>query len=337
MTNILIVDDDETIREMIGGFLERKEYTCILAADVAEARDCFEKQNCELILCDITMPGESGLDFIRDFLPGHQDVAIIMLTGIDDPLVAGEAIEIGAYDYIIKPFDFKRLLNTVVSALRRRELEVANRAYSENLEKMVADRTEKLRQALDGIIHAMALTVETRDPYTAGHQQRVTELALAIAKQYGLSEGKMEGLRMAGMIHDLGKIAIPAEILSKPGRLTEMEFNLLKAHPQAGYNILKEIEFPWPVAQMVLQHHERINGSGYPGGLSGKDILPEARILAVADVVEAMSSHRPYRPALGIDKALEEISKNKNISYDPKAVEACIKLFSYGGFELKPL
>ena len=138
---------------------------------------------------------------------------------------------------------------------------------------------------------------------------------------------------MGGMIHDLGKIAVPAEILSKPGRLTDTEFSLIKNHPQVGYNILKEIEFPWPVAQMVFQHHERINGSGYPQGLSGEDILPEAKILAVADVVEAMASHRPYRPALGIDTALEEISKNRGSLYDPDAADACLKVFKKKRFE----
>jgi response regulator RpfG family c-di-GMP phosphodiesterase len=333
MANILVVDDEEIIRSLIQQILELKEYNCDLAPNTAVARDFLEKQRYDLLLCDINMPGESGLDFVRDVLPAYQDMAVVMVTGIDNPVVAEEALEIGIYDYIIKPFDHKRLLITVASALNRRDLEIANRTYSENLEHMVKERTDKLRKALDGIIHAMALTVETRDPYTAGHQHRVTELALAIAREDTLSEERIEGLRMAGMIHDLGKIAVPSEILSKPGRLTDMEFGLIKTHPQAGYNILKEIDFPWPVAQMVLQHHERINGSGYPNGLSDEAILPEAKILAVADVVEAMSSHRPYRPALGIDIAIEEISKNKNVLYDPIAVEACVKVLSDGAFK----
>lgn len=190
------------------------------------------------------------------------------------------------------------------------------------------DRTlDNLQAVMKGTIQAMAYTVETRDPYTAGHQQRVADLSRAIANEMGLPENQIEGVFMAGVIHDLGKISVPAEILSKPGRIPEIEFSLIKIHPRSGYDILKGIEFPWPIAQIVLQHHERMDGSGYPQGLSGEDILIEARILAVADVVEAMASHRPYRPALGIDAALEEISAKKNAHFDKDVVDACLKLF----------
>jgi len=194
---------------------------------------------------------------------------------------------------------------------------------------------EELRRALGATIQAMALTVEMRDAYTAGHQQRVTDLARTIATEMKLSKGQIDGIRMAGTIHDIGKIGVPAEILNKPIRLTDIEFSLIKIHPLVGYNILEQIEFPWPVAGIVLQHHERMNGSGYPHGLSGEDILLEARILGVADVVEAMASHRPYRPALGIDKALEEISQNRGILYDPRVVDTCVKLFTEKGFTFK--
>ena len=181
----------------------------------------------------------------------------------------------------------------------------------------------------------MALTVETRDPYTAGHQRRATNLARAIATEIGLSEAQVDGIRMAGVVHDLGKISVPTEVLTKPGRLTKIEFNLVKAHPQVGYDILNRIGFPRPLTQIVLQHHERMDGSGYPSGLSGEEILLEARILAVADVVEAMSSHRPYRQALGIDKALEEISRNRGVLYDPEVVDACLKVFIEKGFKFE--
>ncbi|MDH4129362.1 MAG: PAS domain S-box protein [Spirochaetota bacterium] len=186
--------------------------------------------------------------------------------------------------------------------------------------------TEKLLKAMEDTVHAIAKTVEIRDPYTAGHQRRVAELACAIANEIGLSDNKIEGLRMASIIHDLGKINIPIEVLSKPGRLSNIEFNLVKTHVENGYNVLKHINFPWPVADIVRQHHEKWNGSGYPIGLSGKAILLEARILNVADVVEAMASHRPYRAALGIYKALDEISINKNILYDPCIVDICTKI-----------
>jgi putative nucleotidyltransferase with HDIG domain len=163
----------------------------------------------------------------------------------------------------------------------------------------------------------------------------VTQLACAIAREMGLNNKMMEEIRVAGTLHDIGKMYVPSEILTKPGRLTEPEFNMIKTHSKAGYDILKMIEFPWPVAPVVLQHHERIDGSGYPSGLSAKDILLEARILAVADVVEAMSSHRPYRPARGIDKALEEISQNRGILYDPAVVDTCLKLFAEERFKFE--
>ncbi len=194
---------------------------------------------------------------------------------------------------------------------------------------------EKLREALGGIIQTVALTVETRDPYTAGHQRRVSDLARAIATEMGLSAEQIDGVRMAGAIHDLGKISIPAEILSKPGQLDNLQYGLIQTHSQVGYDILKTIEFPWPVAQIVLQHHERLDGSGYPRGLPGEDIMLEARILAVADVVEAMASFRPYRPALGIDKALEEISHNRGVLYDSEVVDACLKLFTAKRFKFE--
>jgi HD-GYP domain-containing protein (c-di-GMP phosphodiesterase class II) len=202
-------------------------------------------------------------------------------------------------------------------------------------EKDLQESFTSLRKALDGIIQAVALTVENRDPYTAGHQRRVADLARAIATKMGLSKVEINGIRIAGSIHDLGKICVPAEILSKPGRLTEHELGIIKAHSEVGYDILKDIDFPWPIAQTILQHHERLDGSGYPAGLKGKHIIREARIVAVSDVVEAMSSHRPYRPALDIDMALDEIQKGKGTVYDSDAVDACIGLFKTGHFKFK--
>ena len=193
----------------------------------------------------------------------------------------------------------------------------------------------KLEKALEGTFKAMSLTIELRDLYTAGHQRRVMNLAVAIAKEMNLSQDVVEGIRMAGIIHDIGKIAVPAEILVKPTRLSKNEFQLIKEHPRLGYDILKRIEFPWPVAQIVLQHHERMDGSGYPDGLVGDAILMEARILALADHVEALSSHRAYRPALGLDKAMEEIRRGRGIQFDSRAVDTCIKLFREKGFHLK--
>lgn len=193
---------------------------------------------------------------------------------------------------------------------------------------------KELRKALGGTIEAMALTVETRDPYTAGHQRRVSNLARAIATEMGVSEDQIQGIRLAGVIHDIGKISVPGEILSKPGKISKNEFGIIKEHPQVGHNILNTVDFPWPIAQIVLQHHERMDSSGYPDGISGENILLEARILAVADVVEAMASHRPYRASLGIDIALREILKNRSSFYDPKVVDACLRLFNEKGYRL---
>ena len=194
---------------------------------------------------------------------------------------------------------------------------------------------EKLVSAMNSTIEAIARTVEMRDPYTVGHQRRVTKLACAIAVNMDLPEHRISGLRLASLIHDIGKVRIPTEILTNPDGLTEAEFSMMKTHPRIGYEILKTIESPWPIAQIVYQHHERIDGSGYPIGLSGDQIILGARILAVADVVEAMASHRPYRPALGIDKALDENTQNKGILYDPEAVDACVRLFNEQGYTLE--
>jgi len=189
--------------------------------------------------------------------------------------------------------------------------------------------------ALESTVKALGVTSELRDPYTAGHQRRVTQLASAIAREMGLTENRIDGIRVAGLLHDIGKILIPAEILTKPSKLTEVEFAIVKTHSRASYDILKSIEFPWPVAQIVIQHHEKLDGSGYPSGLKGDAILLEAKILCVADIVEAMSSHRPYRPALGIDVALEDMLTNKGILYDPNAVDSCVKLFREKGFKFE--
>ncbi len=335
MANILVVDDEESVRRLLSRILLRGGYECTLAADAAEARKFIKNRNFELILCDVAMPGESGIDFIRYVAAEYPDTATIMVTAVDDPEIAETALEAGIYGYMIKPFNVNEVIINVRNSLRRRELEIADRVYRRELEQKVEERTAELQEILEGTILALTMTVEYRDPYTSGHQQRVSDLASAIAKEMGFPEDKIMGIRMAGALHDIGKIAIPVEILSKPGRLSKTEFELIKIHSQVGYDILNSIKFPWPIAQIVLQHHERMDGSGYPQGLSGEDILMEARIMGVADVVEAMASHRPYRPAVGIDKALEEISKNREALYDPEVVDACLMLFKDKGFKFK--
>jgi len=213
------------------------------------------------------------------------------------------------------------LANVAAIALRNSQLVQQSRAQA-----------TRIREAFEGIIRTVSRTTETRDPYTAGHQQRTAMLAAAIAETLGIDADTVEGVRVAGTVHDIGKIGIPAEILSKPGKLTTTEFQIIQAHCESAHRILKDIEFPWPIAETVYQHHERLDGSGYPRGLAGDEICLEARILGVADVVEAMASHRPYRPALGIDAALEEVRRFQSTKYDRQAVEACAALFEERGF-----
>jgi putative nucleotidyltransferase with HDIG domain len=203
-------------------------------------------------------------------------------------------------------------------------------------EEEVRHKAEQLRRTVEGTVLAMGHVVESRDPYTAGHERSVAELAEAIAAALGMDEEEVDGVRLAGLIHDIGKIAVPAEILSKPGRLSAVEFNLIKQHARAGYEIIEAVEFSQPLADMVLQHHERLDGSGYPQGLTEAQILPQARILAVADVAEAMSSHRPYRPALGMEAALDELKQGAGVKYDAGVVAACVKLVEEDGFEFTP-
>ncbi len=193
---------------------------------------------------------------------------------------------------------------------------------------------EGLLKVFKGTVEAIAALYEKRDPYTAGHQRRVAQLACAIARKMGLPDEQIYGIRIIGVVHDIGKIAVPGDILTKPGRLSNEELDIIKTHPQVAYDVLKNLEFPWPVAETILQHHERLDGSGYPNGISGEDIILEARILCVADVVESMVSPRPYRQALGMEEAIQEIVRNKGVLYDPAVADACSKLSSNGGFEL---
>lgn len=326
---ILIVDDEESIRRLLCRILENDGYLCIAVENTQAARDILNDDRFDLIICDIIMPGESGMDLLPEIISSYPDMAVLMMSGYADTSTAKEAIVIGAYGYLCKPFQQRQVLVSVASALRRRAIELQNRFQFEYLENMA---NEKLQRALEGTIRAMSKAFESRDPYTTGHQQRVTHLATAIALDMGLDKDRLDCIRMAGTIHDIGKISIPAEILSKPVRLTEAEYNIIKTHPHTGYLILKEVEFPWPLADIVHQHHERINGSGYPLELKEDQILLEAKILAVADVVEAMASHRPYRPSLGINAAMEEISLCKGRLYDPIVSDVCCDLFLKKGF-----
>jgi len=214
------------------------------------------------------------------------------------------------------------------------DLEEAKLKYNQ-VDKKLKQSYKKLQKIIEGTINIITKVVETRDPYSTGHQQRVSKLAMAIAQEMKLPQDKIEGIRIASLVHDIGKVNLPTEIISKPNKLIEVEFNLIKNYPKTGYDILKKVDFPWPIAEIVLQHQEKIDGSGYPRGLKGDEICIEAKILGVANVAEAMSSYKSYRPALSIGEALAEISRNKNILFDPEVVNACIKLFKEKDFKFE--
>ncbi|MFH1939738.1 MAG: HD domain-containing phosphohydrolase [bacterium] len=214
------------------------------------------------------------------------------------------------------------------------DLEEVKLKYNQ-VDKKLKQTHIKLQKIIEGTANIITKVVEIRDPYSTGHQQRVSKLATVIAQEMKLPQDKIEGIKIASLVHDIGKVNLPTEIISKPSKLIEVEFNLIKNYPKVGYDILRKVDFPWPIAEIVLQHQEKIDGSGYPRGLKGDEICIEAKILWVANVVESMSSYKSYRPALSIDEALAEIAKNKNILFDPEVVDTCIKLFKEKGFSFK--
>jgi putative nucleotidyltransferase with HDIG domain len=329
---ILLVDDEFSILKVLQRIIKRVGGTCVTATSVEEARQALQTESFDLLLSDLYLPGESGMDLIQWVQAKFPHIGVIMISGEDDAEVAQKALEMGAYGYIIKPFKVNEIIINIANALRRQQLEAEQRVRFDKLEQLVEKRTSELHQALTGVVMAAANTLEFRDPYTAGHQRRVGELAKSLAQELGCSDEEVEGVYLAGLIHDLGKVAVPAEILSKPSKLSRLEFDLIKLHSQVGYDILKDITFPWPIAEIVRQHHERLDGSGYPQGLTEKDILFESRILAVADVVEAMSSHRPYRPGLGVENSLHELAKRRGKLFEVRIVDACFDLFQQQKF-----
>jgi len=369
---ILIVDDNTEALRLLEMLLGNAGHTIISAADGKEALEKLHDEEFGMIISDILMPVMDGFQLCRD-VKGDETLSgipfVFYTATYTDEKDEQFAMKLGAEAFIRKPMEPGKLMSILRGVIKDVEkgeaspkqpasanetdcFKLYNQRLVEKLEhKMLNLETEitrreqveeklkqsykKLSETLIKTVGSLATVTELRDPYTAGHQRRVTALACAIAHELSIPEEQIEGIRMAGLIHDIGKINVPAEILSKPGALSETEFALIKTHSQVGYEILRDIDFQAPIAEIVLQHHERMDGSGYPNGLKGNKILREARIIAVADTVEAMASHRPYRPALGIDKALDEISNNKAMKYDAEVVDACLKLFAEGGFEFK--
>jgi putative two-component system response regulator len=343
--SILIVDDDEGTLRSLALIFDKKGYKTETALMGREGIEKARERFFNMALLDIKLSDMEGLELLGLLKKMHPAMVVIIITGYASVETAVRALNEGATAYITKPLNMDEVLVKVREGLEKQRLVMENNRLYQEAQRELAERKraereiqrnlEKVRKTMEGTIHAMTFIVETRDPYTAGHQQRVTQLACVLAKEMNLSEEQIDGIRMAGLIHDLGKICIPGEILSKPGKINEAELSLVKTHPEVGYNMLRTIDFPWPVAQIVLQHHERMDGSGYPRGLLGVDILLEARILAVADVVEAIASHRPYRPALGLQKALQEITQNRGTLYDSEVVNICLRLFLEKGFDFE--
>jgi putative two-component system response regulator len=326
--NILIVDDDSAIREMLQRGLHLFGYKCQVADGAASAIEILDHDAVDVVVADIRMPDMSGIELCQIIKHRYQ-ADVIVMTGYVEDFNYEDIVQQGASDFIQKPIRIAEFIARLKRVLAERE----GRAELKTALTDVQFNLDKFQRAMEGFVQAISVAVEKRDPYTAGHQQRVAELACAMAEDMGLEQDEIYGLRMASVIHDLGKITVPAGILSKPGKLSNLEYELIKSHVQAGYDILKQIEFPWPLADVILQHHERLNGSGYPQGLTEGDIMLQARILAVADVFETIASHRPYRPSLGLDHAIDELNRNSGVLYDPAVVGSCLRIIKQERFQ----
>lgn len=351
--SILVVDDNPNNLRVLSGILNDAGYRVRATRSGELALRSAANSPPDLILLDVRMPEMDGYEVCRQMRakPETQDVPVIFISALQETEDKVNAFKAGGVDYIVKPFQMEEVLARVRTHMSLHEARRRLREAYAEVERRVEERThelleakeqqfaaaQRLQESLVQTIEAIAIALEKRDPYTAGHQKRVSAIATEIGRKLGLPEDQVHGIRLGGLVHDIGKIHVPAEILSRPGRLSDPEMELIRTHPQVGYEIIQGIQLPWPVAQMVLQHQERYDGSGYPKGLKGEEILFEARILAVADVVEAMSSHRPYRPALGVEAALEEIETNLGLRYDPAVAGVALELFRDDGFEIDPL
>lgn len=327
---VLVVDDDDDIRDILAYGIEASGCRCLTAESAEAALRVLQSDPVEVVISDVQMKGMSGLDLCRQ-IKDHFDADVIIITGLVNNFAYEEIIAQGASDFIEKPIRLAEIVARLKRVLLERETRGQLKQTAQELRRNVA----RFQTAMEGSVQAIALAVEMRDPYTSGHQNRVADLACAIARVMGLSQDRVYGLQMASVIHDLGKLTIPGEILCKPGRLSGPEYAMIQTHVRSGYDILRKIDFPWPLAEIVLQHHERMDGSGYPNGLAGDAIMMEARILSVSDVFETIGSHRPYRPSLGLKKAMGELSGNSGTLYDPDVVAACLGLMEGKRFQFR--
>jgi putative two-component system response regulator len=331
LQRILIVDDERQIRDLVRRLLEREGYSCTTAENAGEAAKRLDAEPFALLLADLQMPGESGLDLISRVRQDYPDTATIMVTGVDDPELAEAAIELGAYGYIVKPFSPTELSIQVMNALARRKLEIAQRHERERLEQMVAERTVELRRAIENTkrseeetVTRLAAAVEARDHETAEHIERVGSYSALVARRLGLPEEHCELVRRASTLHDIGKIGVSDALLLKAGPLTQEERREMQRHAEIGHEILSgsELELLDLAAQIAWTHHERVDGMGYPRGLAGTEIPLEGRIVAVVDVYDALTSDRPYRTALSHADALTLLAAGRETQFDPIVLDA---------------
>lgn len=324
---ILLVEDDDSHLELMLRSFESSQMTFDLHI-CHNLSSCIEYLECnspDMIICDWLLPDGKGIEILPKDRRENIQFPIVLMTSHGNEELAVEAMKAGALDYLVKsPATFASLPEFVRRGLREWQHILARRKAE-----------MRLHQVLLQTVESLALMVEKRDPYTYGHQRKVSQLACAIAREMGMSEEQVEGVYFAAILHDIGKITVPAEFLNKPGALDPNEFAIIKSHPLTAYEMLKAIEFEYPVAQAILQHHEKWNGTGYPYGIKGEEILLEARILTVSDVVEAISSHRPYRAALGVDAALDELVQNSGTLYDKNVVDICLELFNDNRFSFE--
>ena len=330
---ILVVDDEEAIREVVATLLEGQGYHCSAVGNGRAALEYVEKNSLDLVLSDMVMPEMDGLKLLEWLRVHDQDIPVIMVTAMHDLSTALEAIRRGAYDYILKPFEKDQLFLSVRRALERRQLVRENRNYQRNLEELVKQRTtqltgalSQLEQSYDDTLEALGGALDLKDAETEGHCQRVTAITISIAKAMQLDPILLPPIARAAFLHDIGKMAIPDQILLKPGPLTDEERDVMRRHSEIGHGMLVRIPFLCEAAEIVLAHQEAYDGSGYPRGLRGEQIPLGARIFAVADTLDAMTSDRPYRRALPISAAREEIMRCAGTQFDPKVVEVFLTL-----------
>jgi putative nucleotidyltransferase with HDIG domain len=327
--NILVCDDEEAIREVVSTLLEAQGFHCTVVQNGYQAIEEIKKSAQDLVLSDIVMPEMDGMRLLKQLRSYDEDIPVIMVTAMHDISIAIEAMRAGAYDYILKPFEKDQLYHSVKRALEHRHLVIENRSYQRDLERLVAERTHQLsmtlrdlEQSYDYTLEALGGALDAKDAETEGHCQRVTAITILIAKMMKVDGEELRHIARGAFLHDIGKMGIPDQMLRKPGPLTEDERQLMKRHCEIGYTVLKKIPFLSDAAEIVLSHQEFYNGGGYPRGLKGEQIPLGARIFAVADTLDAMTSDRPYRKALPIEAARAEVQKFSGTQFDPKVVEA---------------